>query len=168
MTIINGRHSPATRFAYDGCHKIFLLDQGEHDEQGPLAYMFAQDNDPRNPGYTIHPISQLEQIWERSCQLRFIRSWDDSTTYVSQFQKAVIRQDDDKPTIRTLLATGIHVKATAVDIRTNQDDGTQLIARLADQPLATLPDRILDSPIDTIGADPSGRLRITIADNRRQ
>lgn len=29
---INGQTSPATEFAWDGCHKIYLLDNGDADK----------------------------------------------------------------------------------------------------------------------------------------
>lgn len=38
---INGQTSPATEFAWDGCHKIYLLDNGDADKNGKYGYMLS-------------------------------------------------------------------------------------------------------------------------------
>lgn len=73
---INDREVVGDKFAYDGCHKIYLLeDQTDVDEA-------------RRTGYTICQISELEELWEGSCSLRFISNWALTVHYVAQFEDA--------------------------------------------------------------------------------
>ena len=73
---INNKQITAQHFAYDGCHKIYLI---ENDNDF---------NDADSSGYSIYPIHQLQQRYEDSCDLRFISSWGLSKQYVRQFQNA--------------------------------------------------------------------------------
>jgi hypothetical protein len=73
---INGEKTNATHFAYEGCHKIYLL-EGNGDKANCL-----------DMGYDILPISELQQTFENSCSLRFISDWRLSKHYVSQFEEA--------------------------------------------------------------------------------
>ena len=74
---INNKIVTAKEFAYDGCHKMYLLENMQDKTQA------------RNGGYKILPIEQLPDIWEQSCELRFIRNWNLDKVYVKQFGKAV-------------------------------------------------------------------------------
>ena len=60
-------------FAFDGCHKIYLL-VNENDEL--LFELNGWENISREEfdadGYEIFPISKLQEIWDKSCPLRFI------------------------------------------------------------------------------------------------
>ena len=47
---INGQTSPATEFAWDGCHKIYLLDNGDADKNGKYGYMLSNTGLSR-----VHP-----------------------------------------------------------------------------------------------------------------
>ena len=80
MLKINGKTITADRFAFDGCHKIYLI---ENQEQADNATEL---------GYTLLPIADLPEAYESSCSLRFISNWalDDSdwVSYVGQFKKA--------------------------------------------------------------------------------
>ena len=49
---INGQTSPATEFAWDGCHKIYLLDNGDADKNGEA-------------GYKVLPVSELQRVWDQ-------------------------------------------------------------------------------------------------------
>jgi len=61
---INGIKIDAKEFAWDGCHKIYLLESNEDRYQAIKT------------GYEkIFPISKLEYIYQISCPLRFIRTW---------------------------------------------------------------------------------------------
>lgn len=71
---VNGRLTYAKEFAYDGCHKIYLLERIEHKIQA-VEYE-----------YDIYPIEELEEKFMTSCPLRFINSWDLSFSYVKQFE----------------------------------------------------------------------------------
>lgn len=52
------------QFAYDGCHKIYLIENEENLR------------DAKASGYHIYPIEQLEEKFNSSCGLRFINTWD--------------------------------------------------------------------------------------------
>lgn len=79
---INGLKVTAKKFAFDGCHKIYLIENGDEEAEA------------RNYGYRILPIGELPQAYEDSCSLRFISNWplglnnDDFVSYVEQFEDA--------------------------------------------------------------------------------
>lgn len=76
---INGKQVIGNKFAYDGCHKIYILEDKEDIE------------DVKNNGYNendIFDIKDIEFIYNTSCPLRFIRNWKLTKTYVSQFENA--------------------------------------------------------------------------------
>lgn len=73
---INGQQTKATHFAYDDCHKIYIL-ESENDRE-----------EARSAGYDILPIKELEETFNDSCGLQFISSWDLSKHFVDQFQDA--------------------------------------------------------------------------------
>ena len=59
-------------FAYDGCHKIYILDD------------YNQEIEAEEKRFDIYPIAHLQKIFNRSCSLRFIESWDLKHTYIKQ------------------------------------------------------------------------------------
>lgn len=69
---INGIEINAKKFAYDGCHKIYIL-ENEKDEKEAISY-----------DYEIHDINEIEEIYKNSCCLKFIDSWDLTKFYVKQ------------------------------------------------------------------------------------
>jgi hypothetical protein len=73
---INNQETNAQFFAYDGCHKIYLI---ESEEQ-------LQDY----VRYQIKPISELQQTFESSCELRFVNSADLKINFVKQYEKLEI------------------------------------------------------------------------------
>lgn len=76
---INGTVITAIGFAFDGCHKIYLL-ENESDCEKMLGY-----------GYNLYLIEGLPQAWADSCPLRFIESADLTKTYVKQFEPAFFK-----------------------------------------------------------------------------
>lgn len=73
ITLINKKPTSAEYFAFDGCHKIYLLEL-EGDAEQAAGF-----------GYGIYPIAELENAWRASCGLRFIANWagvDDRAPYV--------------------------------------------------------------------------------------
>ena len=69
---INNQTSPATEFAWDGCHKIYLLSKNGE------------------AGYKVLPVSELQRVWDQSCPLRFINNWALDKNYVPQcYEKPV-------------------------------------------------------------------------------
>ena len=68
---INGKYTKAKQFAYDACHKIYLLEDDVDFEEAKL-------------GYDILPISILEQTFWSSCCLRFIANWKLTEDFIEQ------------------------------------------------------------------------------------
>jgi hypothetical protein len=66
----------ANKFAFDGCHKIYLI-------ESPV-----DEADAKAHGYEIFPISQLQDAYDGSCGLRFISNWQLTTNFVHQFEDA--------------------------------------------------------------------------------
>lgn len=64
-------------FAYDGCHKIYIL---ENDKD---------TKDLQEIGYEIHDLSELAETFENSCELRFINSANLKKTLIPQFAENV-------------------------------------------------------------------------------
>ena len=64
------------QFAYDGCHKIYLIENEENLKSAKAS------------GYGIYPIEELEEKFNSSCGLRFINTWD-LETIVPQFAEDV-------------------------------------------------------------------------------
>ncbi len=73
---INGKEITQKQFAFDGCHKFYLLEDHEMDEAANL-------------GYIICPIEELEKMYKYACPLRFINAWDLSECYAHQGENAV-------------------------------------------------------------------------------
>ena len=81
---INGKTVTGDRFAFEGCHKIYIIENPE------------QEADARGCGYEIFPIDEIKQAYKDSCSLKFISSWpmndDDFVSYVGQFEKATFEE----------------------------------------------------------------------------
>lgn len=82
MLKINGKEVTATEFAFDGCHKIYLIATPE-DRARMVECGYYKWGD-------ILPISELSRAWDISCPLRFIRSADLETQYVEQCDDAEV------------------------------------------------------------------------------
>ena len=72
---INGIETNAKLFAYDGCHKIYLIEDN------------VDLRDAQEIGYNILPIKELEKTFNNSCELRFIHNWKLDKTFVHQFEE---------------------------------------------------------------------------------
>lgn len=72
---INGIETSAKEFAYDGCHKIYLIEDSEDFQEARMTYQ-------------IIPISLLQRKFEDSCGLQFISNWKLTKTYAQQFRGA--------------------------------------------------------------------------------
>lgn len=76
---------PATEFAYDGCHKVYLIRSPE--ERAIMeGYGYGEDDSD------IWPIRELPAVWAETCGLRFISSADLTVRYAEQQFS-----DDDDP-----------------------------------------------------------------------
>jgi hypothetical protein len=92
MTLkINGKTVEATEFAFDGCHKIYLITNPE-GRQRMVDYGYGADNDDS----AILPVSELAQAWRQSCFLRFISPADlEGPDFVEQGENAKIVYEAD-------------------------------------------------------------------------
>ena len=64
------------RFAFDGCHKIYIIEDNN------------DYNEAVSCGYNIHDINELEHIYrDETCDLVFISNWKLTKRYVEQFEK---------------------------------------------------------------------------------
>jgi hypothetical protein len=74
---INGTEIVGKQFAYDNCHKIYIIEDNE-------------DLDMANEyGYDIFDITELENTYNNSCPLRFISNWKLDKQYVKQCESNV-------------------------------------------------------------------------------
>lgn len=84
MLKVNGIEITQKQFAYDGCHKIYLLEDNE------IA-------DALNNNYEIVPIKKLAEKFVGSCGLRFIDHWNlDKKGVVPQCQVVTNFNDNGK------------------------------------------------------------------------
>ena len=74
---INGKEVKGKEFAYDGCHKIYILESGQ-DKRWARHY-----------GYDFYPIENIKECYENSCDLKFIYNWKLNTRYCGQFEDAI-------------------------------------------------------------------------------
>lgn len=68
----NGVNIEGISISYDSCHKIYINETPE-DEEEMKGY-----------GYTIHDLDRLEDIWDDACNLRFIRNTQMTKLYIPQ------------------------------------------------------------------------------------
>lgn len=73
---INGKEIKAKQFAYDGCHKIYLIEDTDDLK------------DAKDIGYDIYDIKLLKETYDDSCSLRFINNWKLTEQIVPQFETA--------------------------------------------------------------------------------
>lgn len=85
---INGKAIIGDQFAYEGCHKIYIINTPEEEAQA-LEY-----------GYNIYPIKEIEKTYKDSCSLKFISNWplDDNNfvSYANQCEEATFEGIDDE------------------------------------------------------------------------
>ena len=73
---INGVEIKATSFAYDGCHKIYLIESE------------AELREVLKTSYEVRSISELEETYLNSCGLEFISNWSLTKQYAEQCENA--------------------------------------------------------------------------------
>jgi hypothetical protein len=80
MITINGEQVTAKEFAWDTCHKIYLINTPE-DRKQLLEYE-----------YDLFPIEDLKECYENSCGLRFISNGDLQHSPSEQGNNAIIKE----------------------------------------------------------------------------
>ena len=79
MVTINTSRVWADEFAWDGCHKIYIVtDQASRDELDGY-------------GYNFFPIDELKETWDESCGLRFISDASLNQDYIPQSYDGKVR-----------------------------------------------------------------------------
>ena len=73
---INNVEVKGFSFAYEGCHKIYICETLDDVEEA------------QGYGYIILPLNKLQDTFESSCDLRFIRNWRLDVNYVGQGERA--------------------------------------------------------------------------------
>lgn len=66
---IDGTVIDAAEFAYDGCHKIYLIFTAA-DRAAMISYGYGEDTS------SIVAVSELPRVWGETCFLRFISRAD--------------------------------------------------------------------------------------------
>lgn len=79
---INNKEVIGNKFAYDTCHKIYIIEDEEDLKNA------------KEIGYKIYDIKDLKEAYENSCPLRFIDNWKLDKCYVAQFENAVFEIDN--------------------------------------------------------------------------
>lgn len=75
---INDKEVEFKEIAYDGCHKIYLI-QDEDDKKEAFSC-----------GYDFYDSTQLKELWDKSCPLRFISTWK-LERIVNQFEEMEVK-----------------------------------------------------------------------------
>lgn len=78
------------KFFYDGCHKIYIIEDF-NDIEEMIGYYSWSMND-------IYPIDELENILLNSCPLVFIHNVKLTKDYLTQEQKTITLKYDDHKT----------------------------------------------------------------------
>lgn len=78
---VNGKEIKGIGFAFDGCHKIYVVKNKQQAQQ-------AQES-----GYYTYQMHHLPHMWANACPLRFISTWDLTDYYVHQSEQAVFTTD---------------------------------------------------------------------------
>ncbi len=74
---VNGKTIRGIGFAYNGCHKFYIL-ANMNEWKTAKEY-----------GFQCHSLRSLQRLWNASCPLRFISTWNLSDYYVEQGEQAV-------------------------------------------------------------------------------
>ena len=74
---INDKKVKGEFFAFDNCHKFYILENEEEKQQALEC------------GYSIYHIRILEEEYKKACELKFISNWSLNVQYVKQFENAI-------------------------------------------------------------------------------
>lgn len=79
---INGQEVIGDKFAFDGCHKIYIIED-ENDRKEAEEY-----------DYQIFDLKEIQEKYENSCDLKFISNWKLDKRYVKQLEDATFEEDN--------------------------------------------------------------------------
>lgn len=77
---VNKKEIKGIAVAYDSCHKLYVCEDEKDIE------------DAKKIGYEIYNLEEIQELYNKSCDLRFISNWKLDTYYVKQFEKAFFRK----------------------------------------------------------------------------
>lgn len=77
---VNGKEINGNKVAYDGCHKIYILEDEEDIKEAVELE------------YAVLDIRQLKEIYNDACPLRFISNWKLDKSYVKQCEEAIFEK----------------------------------------------------------------------------
>ena len=80
---INNKEVIGDKFAYDGCHKIYIIEDEKYRED-------AEEYD-----YQIFDLKDIQNVYENSCELKFISNWKLDKRYVNQFEDAIFEYSNE-------------------------------------------------------------------------
>ena len=80
MILVNNQKIIDDKFAYDNCHKIYIIEDEEDLQKAT------------DLGYNIYNIDELEQKYRNSCDYRFIDNWKLTKSYVKQGEMATFQE----------------------------------------------------------------------------
>ena len=76
---VNGKEIVGIGFAYDGCHKFYII-ANEKEKKEVEFYR-----------YEVYPLKKkkMEWLWKISCPMRYIERWDLTEEYVRFGEDAI-------------------------------------------------------------------------------
>lgn len=80
---VNGEEIKGNMFVYDGCHKIYIIE--DYEDLASCQECWGELVNGRD----LFDISLLEDCYNNSCSLRFISNWKLDKRYVKQFEENV-------------------------------------------------------------------------------
>lgn len=69
---INRVKTKCEAIAFDGCQKIYICETEKDVKEAETNH------------YKLHSPKELQELWDESCSLRFVNSWDLKTIFVDQ------------------------------------------------------------------------------------
>lgn len=83
MIYVNGKEIKGDKFVYDGCHKIYIIE--DYEDLVSCQELWGELVNGRD----IFDIGLLEDYYNNSCPLKFISNWKLDTEYVKQDEENV-------------------------------------------------------------------------------
>ena len=80
---INNKEVIGDKFAYDGCHKIYVIED-EKDREDAEEY-----------DYQIFDLKDIQNVYKNSCELKFISNWKLDKRYVNQFEDVIFEYSNE-------------------------------------------------------------------------